>query len=200
MRHLLIRIAFVTLLPLAVVTGCSAAPGSEPGQPTANSSANNDRSNDSDGANIPFPRIGSCDELARVAAAYVEGIPLDEEISHVEHEDVSCYWNHDPEDIDSFEQIQIFSIDIAVGDEDLSLMEEGFKSIGSDMLFHDPRLDDMGGFGIWLDADTSVVGAASGTVHLPGLEIRFGDGRVGAQNYLERDTMVDLALAILAHG
>lgn len=145
---------------------------------------------------MAFPSFGSCEEIETIVAPYIQGLVLDEDIAYIDDEQISCQWHHDDGAVTSFDQIQIFGLDIEVGDDEVLTMEE-VEAVGmEEIYFTDPRLEELGGIGVWLDGDNAVLGAGSGSVLLPGLEISLTDGRVGAQNLMDREAMVELALRL----
>ncbi|MBZ4486543.1 hypothetical protein LQ938_06815 [Microbacterium sp. cx-55] len=142
------------------------------------------------------PSISSCDEIGAIVADYIVGIPLDEENSYTDADAVSCVWSPSADEVDDLTEIQTFSVDISEGDEEVPDPEEA-AAYGMDQYFTDPRLDDLGGVGLWISADTAVVGGGTGSVLVPGIEITITDARFGQNAYLDKNSLVTLALQIL---
>jgi len=189
------------LLVAPVLAGCSAttAPPAGPSaapQPTDAGSAGTHTGTDTD--TVSFPTVSSCDQLASIVGDYVGDIPLNTEQSYLDAEDVLCTWNREDADVAALEEIQAFEVGIIASDDEVLTMDDVAAVGMDDVYFTDSRLEQHGGIGMWLDMDTSVAGTAAGSVLLPGIEVRFTDLRWGADNLLDRDTMVDLAMQIIA--
>lgn len=146
-----------------------------------------------------FPDITSCSELDSIVGDFVGDIPLNEEQSFFDPESIICEWNRENTDIESLPEIQAFSVHIQLGSEEVLTMEEvedlGMDSL-ADMYFTTDELEEVGGIGVWIDSDTAAVGGGSGQVLLHGVDISFTDLRWGAENLMQSDDMVDMALQI----
>lgn len=146
-----------------------------------------------------FPSITSCSELDSIVGDFVGDIPLNEGQSFFDPESIMCEWNRENTDIESLPEIQAFSVYIQLGTDEVITLQEvedlGMESLG-DMYFTTDELDEVGGIGIWIDSDTAAAGAGSGQVLLPGVDISFTDLRWGADNMMQRDDMVNMALQI----
>lgn len=143
-----------------------------------------------------MPSISSCEQIGAIVADYIVGIPLDEETSYLDADAVSCVWSPSADEVDDLSEIQTFSVDISEGDEEVP-DPEAAGELGMDQYFTDPRLDAVGGVGLWMGTDTSVVGGGTGAVLVPGVEVYITDARFGQNAYLDKDSLVALALQIL---
>jgi len=143
-----------------------------------------------------FPRITDCDQVAAVVGGLIDGLPLDTEYSYIQSDAVACIWATPTDAVDDLTDIQRFSVDITEGSEEIPDPDEAAE-LGMDMYFSDARLDAVGGVGLWLDADSAVVGGGTGSVLVPGVEIAMSDSRWGQEGRLDKDRLVALSLELL---
>lgn len=184
------------LLAASVIAGCSgggetdssAIPSPESGAAQATA------------APLAFPRIASCEQLAGVMpASRIEGLPLDEETSYVGPDEISCTWAARVEDLAplDFGGIRSFAVDISVGDAEVPDPAVAAQ-LGINMYFTDPRLDALGGVGLWIPVNPeNPVRGGSGGVLVPGIEITIAGGGWGTGNEFSREEMLEVALKIL---
>ncbi|WZH38189.1 MAG: hypothetical protein PIR02_05850 [Microbacterium enclense] len=123
-------------------------------------------------------------------------MPLDEANSFIEQDAISCVWKPAEGDISALTDIQIFSVSITADTSDVpdpAAMEQyGIKGY-----FTDPRLDALGGVGLWLGTESAPVDGGSGTVIVPGVHVQIGGGHWGQDTQLGKDSTVTLALKLL---
>ncbi len=188
------------LLSAAMLAGCaplgSAAPSAAPVTEAPDPGGLSEPSQPAEATVHAFPRIGSCDQIAAAAPDYVAGMPLDQEDSYIEQDVISCVWKPAEGDISALADIQIFSVTITADTSDVpdpAVAEQyGIKGY-----FTDPRLDALGGVGLWLGAESAPVDGGSGTVIVPGVHVQIGGGHWGQDSQLGKDNMVTLALQLL---
>ncbi|TPW77017.1 hypothetical protein FJ658_02670 [Schumannella sp. 10F1B-5-1] len=180
------------------LAGCSL------GSPTsAGAGASDSAKPASDGADVQgggaaraLPKVSSCDEVGAVVASYIDGIPLDEEESYIQSDEISCTWSPPEGSVTDLSQIQTFGVTIAEGDDEIP-DPAALGTYGEKVYFTDPRLDAVGGIGLWLTTDTSAVGGGTGEVLVPGVDITLVDARWDQNAYLDKDALVTLALQLL---
>ncbi|TPW78185.1 hypothetical protein FJ657_03260 [Schumannella soli] len=144
-----------------------------------------------------LPKIASCDEVGAVVASYIDGIPLSQEESYIQSDEISCVWSPPQGSITDLSQIQTFGVTISEGEDEIP-DPAALGDYGSKLYFTDPRLDAVGGIALWLTTDTSVVGGGTGTVLVPGVEVTLVDARWDQNAYLDKDALVTLGLQLLA--
>ncbi|WP_378143685.1 hypothetical protein ACFJGV_09670 [Cnuibacter sp. UC19_7] len=149
------------------------------------------------GAVRALPRITSCDQIAAVAPDYVAELTLEQENSYIQDDTISCSWSPAEGSITSLTDIKTFSVTITADDSEIPDPAQ-MEQYGIKGYFTDPRLDALGGVGLWLDADSAVVGGGVGTVIVPGIHVTIGSSLWGQDSELARDSMVTLALQLLA--
>ena len=190
----------IPFLALSVLlAGCSAAApltppaseggGASAGPPAAQSGGENAQARG-------FPNISSCDQVAAVVGDYIDGLPLDKENSYIQPDAIGCVWSTPADAVGALTDIQSFSVDITEDSGDVP-DPEAAAEFGMDMYFTDPRLDAVGGVGLWMDADSAVVGGGTGSVIVPGVDVALTDSRWGQEGRLTKDSLVDVALTLL---
>lgn len=198
-RHL-VWSAVAALSAAASLSGCAVGVPGAATTPTGDDATNTamPTQNDTPGAAHVhgFPHIVSCDEVGALVAGYVGDIPFDAENSYVQSDAVLCSWAPKADQVDSVTDIQTFSVSVSVGDDEVP-DSAAAAAYGMDMYFTDPRLDALGGVGLWIDAGSAAVGGGAGTVLVPGVEITVTDGRFGQSGILDRDGLVTVASEIL---
>ncbi|KZE89211.1 hypothetical protein [Microbacterium sp. TNHR37B] len=186
------------LLSAVVLTGCSAPaePAPSPSEVPAEAGQSAEGGTSGEAPTAGLPNISDCDQVAAVVGDLVEGIPFDPEYSSVQSDAIGCVWATPADGVDALTDIQRFSVDITEGSDDIPDPDEAAQ-YGMDMYFTDPRLDALGGVGLWLDADSAAVGGGTGSVLVPGVEIVVSDSRWGQEGRLDKDRLVTIALALL---
>jgi hypothetical protein len=98
--------------------------------------------------------------------------------------------------ITALTDIRIFSVTITADTSDVPDPTQ-MEQFGITGYFTNPRLDALGGVGLWMDTESAPVDGGSGTVIVPGVHIQIGGGRWGEDSQLGRDRLVTLALQLL---
>lgn len=186
------------LLSAVVLAGCSAPaePAPSPSEVPAEAGQSAEGVTSGEAPTAGLPNMSDCDQVAAVVGDLVEGIPFDPEYSSVQSDAIGCVWATPADGVDALTDIQRFSVDITEGSDDIPDPDEAAQ-YGMDMYFTDPRLDALGGVGLWLDADSAAVGGGTGSVLVPGVEIVVSDSRWGQEGRLDKDRLVTIALALL---
>lgn len=148
------------------------------------------------GAVRELPQITSCDQIAAVASDYVAELTLEQDNSYIDEGTISCSWSPAEGSITSLTDIKTFSVTIEADDSEIPDPTQ-MEQYGIKGYFTDPRLDALGGVGLWLDADSAVVGGGVGTVIVPGIHVTIGSSLWGQESELAKDSMITLALQLL---
>lgn len=199
-RHRLLLLS--PLLAATLLSGCSAiGPATSGAQTDAETGAPAEAPAATDPGRTPsthgFPRISSCDQIAPIVSSYIQGLSLDQEYSEIVADSVYCAWKPADGTITSLTDIQTVSVQVTAKDGDVPDPVEAAK-YGMDMYFTDPRLDALGGVGLWSTVETAAVGGGFGSVLVPGVEITLSDSRWDQEGQIDRNGLVTTALAILA--
>ena len=197
MKKTRLSITVPLILAGVLLSGCSlrggsAAPvddGSAPPAPV------DDSGQTTDGGVRPFPSISSCGQVAPVVSSYIDGLPL-EETSGVEPGSVSCAWSTPSGSVSALTDIKAFSVAINEGSVDVPTMADAEK-YGFSGYFTDPRLDALGGIGIWQAPDSPVVGAGTASIIVPGVDVLIVSSLWGQDTQLNQDEAVKIALTLL---
>ncbi|MCS5497909.1 hypothetical protein NY547_11735 [Cnuibacter physcomitrellae] len=147
------------------------------------------------GAGRALPAITSCDQISAVAPDYVAELTLEQDNSYIQDDALSCSWSPAEGSITSLTDIKTFSVTITADDSEIPDPTQ-MEQYGIKGYFTDPRLDALGGVGLWLDADSAVVGGGAGTVIVPGVHVTIGSSLWGQDSELAKDSMVTLALQL----
>lgn len=199
-RHRLLLLT--PLVAAMLLSGCSAILPTTAGARTEpQSEAPADAPAAADPGSAPsthgFPRISSCDQIAPIVSSYIQGLSLDQEYSEITADSVYCAWKPADGTITSLTDIQTVSVQVTAKDGDIPDPAEAAK-YGMDIYFTDPRLDALGGVGLWSKVESAAVGGGFGSVLVPGVEITLGDSRWDQEGQIDKDGLVTAALAILA--
>ncbi|MEI2268496.1 hypothetical protein OHB93_04190 [Microbacterium sp. No. 7] len=190
-------IPVIPVLALAgFLAGCAPAAPAVSGEGSARPTAPAAAGDGGTAAVRDLPGISSCDQVAAVVGDYIDGIPLEKENSYVQPDAIGCGWVTPADAVSELSDIQSFTVDISEGMDEVPDADEA-AGLGMDMYFDDPRLEKVGGVGLWMDADSAAVRGGTGSVLVPGVDIVISDSRWGQDGRLTKDSLVSVALALL---
>jgi hypothetical protein len=189
----------MVLLTTASLSGCASVPVEPPSTATAAAADESAATSPADADDSPtvrsVPRISGCEQVGAIVSGFIDGMSPEAD-NAVQDDFIDCAWSTPEASVSSLSDIKTFSVTVEEGTDDVPNVADS-EAMGFTDYFSDPRLDAIGGVGIFSDADNAAVGAGVGSVSVPGVDVTISSSQWGQDDGFDKEDLVTIALKLL---